>query len=134
MAKKSVRGLNKVLGNLNREVNKIENKGIDGLLAAGFILERVSNKIVPIEHGFLRNSSFTRKAQNNRKAVEVGYSAKYAVYVHENLEQKLKGKRRPSGLGVYWGPKGEPQFLLKSILSEKNKMLTAIQRKAKVRR
>jgi len=134
MAKKSVRGLNKVLGNLNREVNKIENKGIDGLLAAGFILERASNKIVPIEHGFLRNSSFTRKAQNNRKAVEVGYSAKYAVYVHENLEQKLKGQRRPSGLGVYWGPKGEPQFLLKSILSEKNKMLTAIQRKAKVRR
>lgn len=134
MAKKSVRGLNKVLGNLNREVNKIQGQSIAGLKAAGLILERASNKRVPVEKSGLIQSSYTRTAQNDRKAVEVGYSAKYAVYVHENLEQKLKGQRRPSGLGVYWGPKGEPQFLLKSILSEKKKMLTAIQRKAKVKK
>lgn len=45
------------------------------------------------------------------KAVIVGYTAPYALYVHENLEMKLAGKPRPSGLGVYWGPNGQPKFL-----------------------
>lgn len=52
------------------------------------------------------------KARKDGKAtVAVGYSARYAIYVHENLEQKLKGQPRPSGLGVYWGPSGQPKYL-----------------------
>lgn len=41
----------------------------------------------------------------------VGYTAAYALYVHENMEMKLAGEPRPSGLGVYWGPNGGPKFL-----------------------
>lgn len=41
--------------------------------------------------------------------VLVGYTAKYALFVHENMEASTLGKGipRPSGLGVYWGP---PQY------------------------
>lgn len=46
-------------------------------------------------------------------SVAVGYTAAYALYVHENLDPKTMGLSipRPSGLGVYWGPSGQPKFL-----------------------
>lgn len=45
-------------------------------------------------------------------SVVVGYTAAYALYVHENEEAKNEGKPRPSGLGVYWGPSLHgPKFL-----------------------
>jgi hypothetical protein len=45
------------------------------------------------------------KADENAEVV-VGYSAAYAVYVHEIAEPTTLGKKvpRPSGLGHYWGP------------------------------
>jgi hypothetical protein len=41
----------------------------------------------------------------------VGYEAEYALAVHEDVEMKLKGIPRPSGIGVYWGPHGQAKFL-----------------------
>lgn len=38
--------------------------------------------------------------------VIVGFTAAYAIYVHEAAEV-LRGKKRPSGIGNYWDP--EPQ-------------------------
>jgi hypothetical protein len=46
-----------------------------------------------------------------QKSVVVGYTSSYAVPVHENVEMKLKGKPRPSGIGKYWGPRGQPKYL-----------------------
>lgn len=43
--------------------------------------------------------------------VRVGFSAKYALYVHENTLMKLQGRPRASGRGVYWGPHGQAKFL-----------------------
>lgn len=56
-----------------------------------------------------------RKVESELKHhVVVGYSAPYAVYVHENMEMKLEGEPRPSGIGVYWGrptAPGQSKFL-----------------------
>jgi len=41
--------------------------------------------------------------------VIVGYTASYALYVHENIEMKLKGKLRPKGRGKFWDPQGRGQ-------------------------
>lgn len=41
--------------------------------------------------------------------VLVGYTAAYALYVHENLEMKLKGQPRSHGKGLYWDPQGRGQ-------------------------
>jgi len=49
--------------------------------------------------------------QHQPASVVVGFTSRYAIYVHENMEPKLKGEKRPSGLGVYWGPSGQPKFL-----------------------
>ncbi len=48
---------------------------------------------------------------DTKPSVLVGYTAAYALFVHENREQKLAGQPRPSGLGTYWNP-GRPGFLL----------------------
>lgn len=44
-------------------------------------------------------------------SVVVGYTAAYALYVHENIEMKWRGLPRKSGVGEYWGPTGQAKFL-----------------------
>jgi hypothetical protein len=58
-----------------------------GLLKAGLALQRESMKIVPIQTGNLRNSAFTRSEGSGfQTVVIVGYTAKYALFVHEILD------------------------------------------------
>jgi hypothetical protein len=52
-----------------------------------------------------------RARRQTRRRVIVGYSAPYAAYVHENVEMKWRGRPRRSGIGVYWGPRGQAKFL-----------------------
>jgi len=68
---------------------KIE--GADKLLAQLKALERKSRK-------------------DNNLGVIVGYTANYALSVHENLEMKLKGQpRKKPHKGRYWDPQGRGQ-------------------------
>lgn len=56
----------------------------------------------------------TRAAQVTKSgdvSILVGYTAAYAIYVHEDLEMKWRGFPRKSGLGEYWGPHGQAKFL-----------------------
>ncbi len=43
--------------------------------------------------------------------VIVGYTAAYALWVHESVEMKWEGEERRSGIGEYWGPHGQAKFL-----------------------
>ena len=129
----SLQGLDEVLKNLNLEINGIKNRSFDGLLEAGLKIEAASNNRAPRDLGNLVGSSYTRKAQDGSLSVEVGYTAEYAVYVHENLEMKLKGEPRASGRGVYWGPKGESKFLEKTIRENESEIVKIIQLRAAVK-
>lgn len=79
--------------------------------------------------------------------VIVGYTAAYALYVHENKEMKLKGKRREIwftskqghkirikgkfGKGRYWDPQGKGQSkFLEQPAREKQDVLAALVVKA----
>lgn len=59
-----------------------------GIKKASVFLQRESMKIVPVDYGNLRASAFTRmEGEGTAKVVgTVGYTAAYAVYVHENLD------------------------------------------------
>lgn len=126
-----IKGLDKVLSNLNKEIKDIKGKTYAGLLEAGLIVQAESQKRVPIEYGKLRASAYTIRG-TKLLSVVIGYSAAYALYVHENLEQKLKGKPRKSGTGVYWGPAGEPQFLVRALRDKKSQAVEAVRNRAKV--
>lgn len=52
------------------------------------------------------------KKTGKAPSVLVGFTAGYALYVHEDLEATWKGLPRRSGKGVYWGPSLHgPKFL-----------------------
>lgn len=63
-----------------------------------------------------RSADLTRKVQ---VSVIVGYTAAYALYVHENREiwppgMRLAGQPRPRNRGLFWDPQGQakPAFLI----------------------
>src|SRR5690554_511816 len=91
-----------VLTNLNREIGKITDRSYGGLLAAGLLVQRGAQKKVPVLTGNLKGSAYTRKAGTPKQpAVEIGFTAAYAVYVHEDLEAHHEN--------------GEAKFLEKSL-------------------
>lgn len=59
-----------------------------GLRRAGIFLQHKSQKITPVLTGTLRNTAFTRRfGSGYRTDVVVGYTAKYAAFVHEDLDK-----------------------------------------------
>lgn len=120
------RGLEEAFARLNREIADVEGRTITGLMIGGLIIQRESQRRVPVEYGNLRASAYTRRALTDETAVEVGYTASYALDVHENLEQHLKGIPRPSGIGVYWGPAGQPKFLESAARDKADEVLAVV--------
>lgn len=99
--------------NLNRLVAKTGKGAADGLRKAGAELLRQSQLLVPVEFGNLRASGYVNtNGTGFSTVVEVGYTASYALYVHEQVAMKLKGiARRPSPprIGKHWDPQGRAQ-------------------------
>jgi len=45
-------------------------------------------------------------------SVTVGFAQAYALFVHENRGEKLRGKKRPKpAKGTFWGPHGQSKYL-----------------------
>lgn len=109
-----VEGLGRAVDEMNKLLKKKTDLTLAGLKEAGLMIQREAQKIVPVESGKLRSSAYTRKAMDGRLAVEVGFSAEYALWVHENMDVN-GGYPRRSGRGVIWGPKGEPMYLEKAF-------------------
>lgn len=128
-----LKGLDKVLRNLNKQIGGLKDRSDAGLLAAGLIIQREAQKRVPIEYGNLRGSAYTQPHPEKKHVVQVGFGSSYAAAVHENMEQKWKGKPRKSGLGSYWGPEGEPKYLEKAIAETKEAVIRTIASYAKVK-
>jgi hypothetical protein len=78
-------------------------------------VQRLTGQLQKLKTKYGSKSSYT---------VLVGYSAPHAVRVHENVEMKLAGIPRPSGVGVYWGRPRRPG---------RSKFLESAQRDRKVR-
>lgn len=106
-----IEGLDKVLNELNKEVNKIEGRTMAGLRAAGLHVQLLSQKQAPYRLGDMVRSAYTRPVPEGGLAVEVGYSSAYALFVHE-MAMVNPGQPRSSPYpGVLWGPAGKRKFL-----------------------
>lgn len=85
-----IEGMRQVLASF-RSLSKAKKKGLRlGLGRAGLLLQRESQAIVPVEFGNLQASAFTRVEDQGPSTfvVTVGYTAEYAVYVHEILDYR----------------------------------------------
>lgn len=127
-----VEGLEESIAELVRRVDEIEGKTEAGLFAGALIVQAEAQRRVPVEYGVLRASAFTQRSQANKMEVEVGFSAAYALSIHENLEQRLKGQPRPSGLGVFWGPHGQPKFLESAAADKADEVVAAVTSRVKL--
>jgi len=72
-----------------RKAYPFAGKGCEvGLKRAGLLVQRESMKEVPVDTGNLRGSSFCRNVGGAGFSADVGvgYTASYAVFVHENMD------------------------------------------------
>jgi hypothetical protein len=84
-----VRGVAQILRNLEKSDKNIRSALRKALVKAGLFLQRESQKLVPVQTGNLKATAYTREVGlvgSHKEAVQVGYTAAYAIYVHENLE------------------------------------------------
>lgn len=101
----AVIGLGTILTNLRARSTNLAIGFQRGAKKAGLYLQRESQKLVPVEYGPLKASAYTRAVGVGlTTVVYVGYTASYALYVHESVGMVLLGQPRPSGLGKYWDP------------------------------
>lgn len=88
-----VTGMETVLRNLGRSGDKMGLAVQRGLVKGGCLLRNESQSIVPVQIGNLKASAYTRNigGRGFDSDIVVGYTASYAVYVHEDLT-KTHGK------------------------------------------
>lgn len=111
-------GLDTVMQNLNREIRKVKDRSIAGLLAGGLIIQAAAQQRTPVDTGNLKGSAFTRRSPEEENVVETGFGAAYAVYVHENLEAHHDN--------------GEAKFLENAVVEKREEVLQAVVSYAKV--
>lgn len=106
-----ISGIQIVLGNLKASQANVAAGVQKGLLLAGLRLQRESQRKVPVDFGPLKASAYTRqKGTGVNTEVFVGYTASYALHVHEQVAMKLKGlPRKAPSKGRYWDPQGRAQ-------------------------
>jgi len=87
-----VTGVRSVLTRLKGARNFVDSKMEIGLKKGGLFLQQQSQEIVPVLTGNLKNSAFTRNVggKGSDADIAVGYTANYAVFVHEDLNARHK--------------------------------------------
>lgn len=113
------KGLPEVLRNLSKAVKGIEGKTADGLLEAAVFIKGESQEVVPHRDGFLIRSAFS-DVDRNTLVARVGYTAKYAPYVHEMPEWYN-----------YTKPNTGPKFLERPLKENHRTILHIIANRAK---
>lgn len=128
-----LRGINEAIARTSQIVDEITAvKVVRALKSATYIIRTESASMTPIETSTLINSKFdTIEVNGARVTGKVGYSANYALYVH-NASGKLKGQPRPSGKGAYWGPNAEPKFLTKAAEKTRSLVDSTIKKEMKI--
>ena len=105
-----LQGFDKFRRSLKKVESKYEKRFADALKVMGLFVQRESQQIVPIDTANLKRSAFTRSSGRGFKVeVRVGYTAEYAIYVHENLEANH--------------PVGENKFLEKILRVKRSEMM-----------
>ena len=128
-----LRGVRQAVERTSQIVDEIiATKAVRALKSATYIIRTESATLTPIDTSTLINSQFDVVEINGTRITgKVGYTARYAYYVHE-ASGKLMGKPRRSGKGNYWDPEGEPKFLELAANRTKELVYRTIRREMKL--
>lgn len=131
-----VKGIREAQARLERMVGDIKGrKAVRAIYRALLLIGTESATMVPVATSTLLNSQFRDVVVNGTRLTgRVGYSAAYAVYVHNapgkylgarKLRSVRKGERKGS-MGYIWDKTGEPKFLDKAVEKTKRQVDEAI--------
>jgi hypothetical protein len=136
MAYTNIKGFDKVLRNLSREIQQIKGNSMQGLIESAALIRRDMDKtppVIPVDTNHLRGSYYSQPIYSGRRmGVIMGFTANYAMIVHERVE----GAKWGSGVVgvVRWSRPGSgPKFFEASIKRNKGNILAIIAKRAKVR-
>lgn len=137
MARKEfkITGFDKVKRNLNKEIQGIKGRSMKGLIESAIIvrvdMEKTPPKI-PVDTGNLRASWFTTQVRTLKGiGLIMGFSANYAILVHERVEGAPWGDGTVGK--VNWNRSGSgPKFLQASLFRNAPLILQTIQKNARV--
>lgn len=137
-----IKGMDIVLRNLNREIKAIEGRSMKGLINSAIIIRRDMDKtppLIPVDTGNLRSSWFTTPFHLlGQIGIMMGFSANYALWVHEMLGMNPKEGWRygpgPNKKRWFTPRRGAgPKFFEASIKRNKDKILQTIRDNAKIK-
>lgn len=86
---RKLRGMDQVMRNLQKELSKVRIGSAAGVIEAMEFIHAETERtppVTPVDTGNLRSSWSTRFFRRNKQSVGIfGYSANYALYVHEMI-------------------------------------------------
>lgn len=88
--------IQKVLSNLNREINKIEKRTQGGITAAATFVRAESQKRTPVDTGNLRNSAYT-VSPSGSKLPAVSFVGTHAAMMAAAHEEAIAGSAQKAG-------------------------------------
>lgn len=125
---KRVRGISECRRNTQAFVDDVNRRAVRAITAGLIVGASHAARYAPIDTSTLINSQYRDVRVNGVMITgRVGYSANYAVYVHE-ASGKLKGEPRNSGSGNYWDPNAKPKFLQAGFEEARQEIDEAIKR------
>lgn len=128
----SVKVSSDIASNMRKFITAEQKSVRKGLQKAGIFIKGEAVMLAPVEFGNLRVSAYYNTDISRGLArLRVGFTSKYAPYVHE-APMKLKGQpRKGEGhSGTYWQG-GENKFLQKAVNRNKFEILKIIAKEAK---
>jgi len=143
-----VKGIREAQQKLNALIDDVQTRKAPRAIQSALILIGSEAAVLtPIDTSTLVNSQFRELMISGTLLTgRIGYSANYAVYVH-NASGKLKGKPRSSvnefttksgkkafssNQGNFWDPGGEPHFLTKGAQNAKEAVNAVILKEMKL--
>ncbi|WP_312999637.1 HK97 gp10 family phage protein [Leclercia sp.] len=131
-------GVKQAQAKLDAIVGEIQSRNVvAAITAASIIISTEAASMTPVATSTLINSQYRAIDINGTRVTgKIGYSASYALYVH-NAPGKLLGKGvartgKLKGKGNVWDKTGEPKFLSKAVENTKELVDNAIRREMKL--
>lgn len=124
---RKLHGMDRVMKNLNMELGKMRRGSAAGLVEAVEFIHADTEKtppITPVDTGNLRSSWNTKFFRRNKQSVIIfGYSANYALYVHEMIGP------------INWSrPNSGAKWFEYAIKRNADRVLALIARRSKIKR
>jgi hypothetical protein len=99
MKKFQLQGVDKAARKLGQQVVSAKSNSMKGLIRSAIIIQRSMNKEYPKVPARSRNlqASYFTTPLHPQIALRIGFTANYAVFVHENMNPDVNWNRKDSG-------------------------------------